>query len=80
MVSSPDGFDFLTTYSEPIRTDPVALLEHDALAWLPLKTQEIVKHWCSGQLAFDDGGTSSTPSPNCCPCSCHQLARFLERL
>ena len=55
MISLDGGFDFPTTYSEPIRKDPVALLELDAMAWselhsfmddlgwAPLNAQEIVK-------------------------------------
>ena len=32
VISSVVGFDFPMTYSEPIRKDPVALMEYDALA------------------------------------------------
>ena len=32
VISSAVGFDFPTTYSEPVRKDPVALMKYDALA------------------------------------------------
>ena len=75
VVSSPDGYDFPTTYSELIRMAPMVLLEYDVLAWLelhtfmdkrkwkPLNAQEIVKHWCSEQSVFNDEGMASTPGP-----------------
>ena len=56
VVNSPDGFDFPTTYSEPIRTEPVALRENNMASWLELQgfmdahrwallnAQEIIKH------------------------------------
>ena len=49
----------------------------DECRWTPLNAQEIVRHWCSGQLAFDDEGTTSTPDPTCHPCFHHRLARPL---
>ena len=81
VISSNTGFDFPTVYSEPIRKDPVALMEYDMLAWqelhtfmdsrgwAPLNAQEIVKRWCSGLLAFDEEGTTSTSGSTCrlCP-------------
>ena len=72
VISCPNGFDFPTTYSEPTRTEPITLQENDSLAWqelqafmderrwAPLNAQLIVKRWCSGQLAFDEEGTTPT--------------------
>ena len=88
VIGCPNGFDFPTTYSEPTRTEPVALQENDSIAWqelqafmderrwVPLNAQLIVKRWCSGQLAFDEEGTTPTPCPTRRPCVHPRRARL----
>lgn len=45
VISSPESFDFPTTYSKPIQTNPVVLLEFDALDRSELHTFMDERRW-----------------------------------